>query len=776
MKPATKRTAALAALFLASGAAQAQNETATYTMTFEGLWTADDITDANLPGGAHFTEVIGATHNSGTTIWASGGTAGPGVENVAELGSVGTLVNEIGRNANADAVVRAGSSFNTPTQTVSSTFTVKSSHPLVSVLSMIAPSPDWFVGVSNLSLYDNGWQNRVVDLYPYDAGTEEGSGWSLGNAATVPQGVISSIRNSGRFLGNPIARLSFTTDQTTSNGQTGGGDTVSPEPPPVQIVPRSMHYTVPLLVRSNITGEALGVLRVVNGTDESGPVDIYAIDDSGIVSGPATFTPGARAAAEFTATDLRFGNATLGLTGGIGAREGDARLQIETDLRIVPLAYVRAGDGTLSAMHDTVRAAPADGSGQYTYEIPVFNPSTEMVRESRLRLINPGGEQASVTIGGRDDSGAEATGGDVTLTLAAGGASTLTAQQLEAGAGSITGRLGAGAGKWRLRVSSDRPLKVVNIVVSTAGYWSNFSTTSAAGAAPADQAALNRRFVGESVAYETNTGRFTLNAMEGGRFTETGDSDGMTTANAGSYGYSAIGPDAGLLTLEYDDGVDCRASFYFASLTSGWFASHCTGSEGSGEFWLGGNWSVADGSADADRTPEFAMSDGPGDLTYTVGTAIDTLTLAEAGGGDGALIYSLSPVPGLSFDADTRRLNGTPSTAGTYAVTYTVTDEDGDTDTLDFTITVNAAPAEPPPVSLVECYAGLLVNIGEGCTYPGTTDEFRVIEGGRGSFLGFRASFRLVLVNRTINGVVYDFEALRQDDGAWRVNRVAGST
>ena len=152
MKPASTCIAALLALSLASGVTHAQDETATYTMTFEGLWTADDITDAGMPGGAHFTEVIGATHNSGTTIWVSGGTASAGVENVAELGSVGTLVSEIGRNANADVIVRAGSSFNTPTQTVSGTFTMKASHPLVSVLSMIAPTPDWFVGVSNLRL------------------------------------------------------------------------------------------------------------------------------------------------------------------------------------------------------------------------------------------------------------------------------------------------------------------------------------------------------------------------------------------------------------------------------------------------------------------------------------------------------------------------------------------------------------------------------------------------------------------------------------------------
>ena len=59
------------------------------------------------------------------------------------------------------------------------------------------------------------------------------------------------------------------------------------------------------------------------------------------------------------------------------------------------------------------------------------------------------------------------------------------------------------------------------------------------------------------------------------------------------------------------------------------------------------------------------------------------------------MAYSLSPnVPGLTFSAAARQLTGTPSTAGTYAMTYTVTDEDGDTDTLSFTITVSADTTE----------------------------------------------------------------------------------
>ena len=623
-------------------------------------------------------------------------------------------------------------------------------------------------------------------------------------------------------------------------------------------------YTIPLLVSAPTTGAPQGVLRILNGTDESGMVEIYAISDAGTRSGPATFTLNASAAVQFTATDLQSGNATLGLTGGIGTGVGDARLQIETDLFIVPLAFVRAADGTLSAMHDTVRGASVGGSDGYTYEVPTFNPASEVTQVSRLRLINPGDAAATVTIGGRDDSGDAATGGDVTLTLAAGGSQTLTAQQLEAGDTAVTGRLGAGTGKWRLTVSSDQPLQVVNIVAATAGYWNNLSTTAVPGVAPADIESLNERFVGNAVVFETGSSRFTLDARTGKRFTEKTEMDGVSSTSMGSYGYARIGPDAGRLTLTYDDGDVCAVNLYFSTQTAGWFASHCTGSDEPAEgTWLGGNWSVGDseddggevtetaygvddalpgvptsgsfvpaalsggsvmatgtgttialndggyfelsdgsrytctsaggctvangtvtagsitgraaGTGEVDRFPSFRGADAPGDRTYTVDTAIETLTLPAASGGNGTLSYNLTPpVPGLTFDAVTRRLTGTPSTAGTYAVTYTVTDEDGDTDTLGFTITVNEGSTGPMMGG--DCYVGLRLGPGDSCNYPGTTDMFSVNERGRGSFLGRLAGIRIRINNETIDGRDYDFEASHQGDGVWRIDRIAGST
>ncbi len=254
------------------------------------------------------------------------------------------------------------------------------------------------------------------------------------------------------------------------------------------------HYRLPLLVTSTMPGTSQGVLRIVNGSGESGSVEIHAIDDAGTRFGPATFTLNAGTAVEFDASELASGNAMKGLSPGLGTLPGDVRLEIETDLAIVPSAYVRAANGSLSAMHDTVRAGvAAGGGGGYRYEVPIFNAASDVTQESRLRLINPGGQPAAVTIEGRDDTGAQATGGTVRLTLPGGGARTLTAQQLEAGdaaamgqtdqadpthqtdqadgpeAASVTGQLGAGIGRWRLSVSSDRRIQVVNIVSASAG-------------------------------------------------------------------------------------------------------------------------------------------------------------------------------------------------------------------------------------------------------------------------------------------------------------------
>ena len=116
------------------------------------------------------------------------------------------------------------------------------------------------------------------------------------------------------------------------------------------------------------------------------------------------------------------------------------------------------------------------------------------------------------------------------------------------------------------------------------------------------------------------------------------------------------------------------------------------------------------GSTASDTVP-LTVADGvvlnaPNDLTYTMGRPIPALTLPAATGGTGTLTYTLTgpasaalsqAVPGLTFTATTRVLSGTPTTAATTALTYTVTDERGSTASATVTVTVAAGVALNAP-------------------------------------------------------------------------------
>ena len=93
-----------------------------------------------------------------------------------------------------------------------------------------------------------------------------------------------------------------------------------------------------------------------------------------------------------------------------------------------------------------------------------------------------------------------------------------------------------------------------------------------------------------------------------------------------------------------------------------------------------------------DEQPRFLF--GILDKSYVAGDAVSEPALPAAIGGNLPLTYSLSPsVPGLDFNASTRSLTGTPTTAGTHAMIYTVTDADGDTAELSFALNVTSGSA-----------------------------------------------------------------------------------
>ena len=246
-------------------AVPAASQTITYEVKFEGNWTTAS-TPGGVVGGAHFTTLIGGVHGSGVTFWQSGEQASAGVELVAEEGSTGTFRSEVQASSHTLSVIQQGVS-RSGTGTATFNIDVTRTHPLVTLLSMIGPSPDWFVGVSGVSLLDgaNEWrESHVVDLFPYDAGTENGTEFTLTNPATNPQGVITRIAGTGKFSNVRMARLTFTR-MTTPPPTPTVSLSVSPNP-----VDEGQSVTVTARLSETLSNSVTIPLALTAGTAESG--------------------------------------------------------------------------------------------------------------------------------------------------------------------------------------------------------------------------------------------------------------------------------------------------------------------------------------------------------------------------------------------------------------------------------------------------------------------------------------------------------------------------
>ncbi len=190
-------------------------ESATYMVTFESTWSAATHPQ-DFPSNPHFSGLIGSTHTAGVDFWEAGQPASDGIESMAETGSkepLRTEVNQAIAQGNAGMVL-SGDGINPSPDTVSLSFLITRDFPLVTLVSMIAPSPDWFVGVDGLSLIENNaWvETKTVELHVYDAGTDSGANYTAPDADTNPPGVVTMLRD-GAFLVNgdvpPVGTFTF---------------------------------------------------------------------------------------------------------------------------------------------------------------------------------------------------------------------------------------------------------------------------------------------------------------------------------------------------------------------------------------------------------------------------------------------------------------------------------------------------------------------------------------------------------------------------------------
>jgi len=117
-------------------------------------------------------------------FWQYGELASEGLREVAEHGSTRTLESELkDQSEHIRTIIKArGIAYPNVTGKTFAVFRVDSNHHLISLVSMVDPSPDWIVGVSGLELClpNCSWvENKVHNLYPWDAGTDSGPSYMV---------------------------------------------------------------------------------------------------------------------------------------------------------------------------------------------------------------------------------------------------------------------------------------------------------------------------------------------------------------------------------------------------------------------------------------------------------------------------------------------------------------------------------------------------------------------------------------------------------------------
>lgn len=171
-------------------------QTAHYVVVFDATWSASSQ-PVDFPDTAHFSGLVGGTHGPAVRFWTAGALATEGIRRMAERGSKSPLdqeVNDAIAAGTAEFLLSGPNLASSPLST-SMELDISQTFPLVTLVSMIAPSPDWFVGVDSLPLFHDGqWVDELrVDLHGYDAGTDSGTTYTSADRATAPRQPVTRV-------------------------------------------------------------------------------------------------------------------------------------------------------------------------------------------------------------------------------------------------------------------------------------------------------------------------------------------------------------------------------------------------------------------------------------------------------------------------------------------------------------------------------------------------------------------------------------------------------
>ena len=138
----------------------------------------------NLTQGMYFTPIAAVAHTPDASLFELGEEASPEIQEMAEGGSLAGLTT-IATSISADVLAEPTAGPLEPTQSVSGSFMTADGNTVLSVVAMILPSNDGFIGLDNWTIPTEAGTYTVY-LNAYDAGTEANDELVGGGAPGVP--------------------------------------------------------------------------------------------------------------------------------------------------------------------------------------------------------------------------------------------------------------------------------------------------------------------------------------------------------------------------------------------------------------------------------------------------------------------------------------------------------------------------------------------------------------------------------------------------------------
>lgn|ERR1711988_2038087 len=170
---------------------------AKYNVTFIAKWSIESFPKQYplVRPHAQWTQAIGRSHSSNYVLYRVGDSASPALKEFVQSGYSEEYTLET-QGAGGILDIFSCPKINRGVGRSTAEVFVDNTHSLISFVTRMVPSPDWFTGISEIDLCDDDghWvEEKIYDIGPLDAGTDKGMTFTAPNWPEIPQAPITEI-------------------------------------------------------------------------------------------------------------------------------------------------------------------------------------------------------------------------------------------------------------------------------------------------------------------------------------------------------------------------------------------------------------------------------------------------------------------------------------------------------------------------------------------------------------------------------------------------------